>query len=150
MRTGAAKYGAVRELLDTAGAGRILFLRAKNISPTGKFRISEEEDDVAYIDLAGIMSKPAAEVQPGEIVFVRVGAGCYGRTALIPQGFVAQADDWIHVLTPEARVDASGLVDWMNSTEGRARVRLMAKGVGTPSISKTALAELQIPARFVR
>jgi len=68
-------------------------------------------------------------VRPGEILFVRVGAGCYGRTALVPSGLTAQADDWIHVLTPLAEVDNAGLVEWFNSEAGRSEVRRLAKGV---------------------
>ncbi len=82
--------------------------------------------------------------------FVRVGAGCYGRTALMPHGLEAQADDWIHVLTPTDDVDCEGLVEWFNSEEGRSQIRRLAKGVGTLSISKTSLAEMRIPKRFVR
>jgi hypothetical protein len=89
-------------------------------------------------------------VQSGEIIFVRVGAGCYGRTALMPPGLEAQADDWIHVLTPLADVDANGLVEWFNSETGRTEVRRLAKGVGTLSVSKSSLAELEIPSTLLR
>ena len=83
-------------------------------------------------------------------VFVRVGAGCYGRTAMVPKGLVAQADDWIHVLTPRLKVNGRGVVDWFNSETGRAAVRRLAKGVGTLSVSKSSLAELRIPSWLVR
>jgi hypothetical protein len=91
------------------------------------------------------MFRKQSVVRPGEILFVRVGAGCYGRTALMPPGLMAQADDWIHVLTPLVEVDAVGLVDWFNSEAGRTAVRKLAKGVGTLSVSKASLAELQVP-----
>jgi hypothetical protein len=85
-------------------------------------------------------------VKAGEILFVRVGAGCYGRTALIHECLEAQADDWIHILTPVVKVDAKGIIEWFNSESGRAAVRKLAKGVGTLSVSKKSLAELRVPA----
>ena len=67
--------------------------------------------------------------------------------ALVPPGVVAQADDWIHILTPLRPLDAVELVAWFNSEVGRTAVRKLAKGVGTLSVSKVSLADLQIPAR---
>ena len=147
LRTGFARYAKERVLFDAPAADRVFLLRAKNIHPGGGLRVDEHR---AYVANGGPMHKKAALVQPGEIAFVRVGVGCYGRAALVPEGFVAQADDWIHLLTPTRPVDAAGLVSWMNGDEGRAAVRRMAKGVGTLSISKGSLAALPIPARFVR
>ena len=87
-------------------------------------------------------------VKPGEILFVRVGAGCYGRTALVSEGIEAQADDWIHVLTPIVNVDVKSVFEWFNSESGRAAVRRLAKGVGTLSVSKASLAEMRLPSHF--
>jgi type I restriction enzyme M protein len=150
-RTGSAKYGVLRELFDEPAPDRLMLMRAKNVDPAGGLRINPAEDEVAYISKSGAMFRESAVLEAGEILFVRVGAGCYGRTALIPKGLVAQADDWIHVLTPFPSVkgfDASGLVRWMNTDEGKAMIKRMAKGVGTVSISKSALMELLIPAAF--
>ncbi|MCX6910923.1 MAG: N-6 DNA methylase [Verrucomicrobia bacterium] len=146
LRTGCALYGASRELYDRPAQNRILLLRAKNFAPGGGFRLTH---DLAYVCKSGPMFRENALVQPGEILFVRVGAGCYGRTALVPPRLQAQADDWLHVLTPLAEIDAEGLVDWLNSSEGRTHIQRLAKGVGTLSVSKSSLAELRIPARFV-
>jgi hypothetical protein len=63
----------------------------------------------------------------------------------VPAGLEAQADDWIHVLTPRVGIDQTAVVDWFNSEAGRAAVRRLAKGVGTLSVSKSSLAELRIP-----
>jgi len=41
-------------------------------------------------------------------------------------------------------------VKWFNSDEGRSKIRRLAKGVGTLSISKASLAEMTIPEEFVR
>lgn len=145
LRTGYAAYGAKRELLDSAGADRIILIRAKNIAPDGGLRLTE---NCAFVTRTGDMYCKQSMVNPGEILFVRVGAGCYGRTALVPEGVEAQADDWIHVLTPIVHVDSQGVFEWFNSDVGRAAVRRLAKGVGTMSVSKTSLAELRLPARF--
>jgi type I restriction enzyme M protein len=146
LRTGFARYAGDRRLFAEPAADRLLLLRAKNLSPAGGLRT---EQDAAFITVGGPMYREASRVQPGEIVFVRVGVGCYGRTALVPAGLTAQADDWIQILTPQRPVDAPGLVSWLNGDEGRAAVRRLSKGVGTLSVSKGSLAELRIPARFV-
>lgn len=147
LRTGYALYGKQRELFDSANRDRVLLLRAKNIAPEGGLRLSQ---NCGYIDRHGDAFCEESLARPGEILFVRVGAGCYGRTAVMPPGLAAQADDWIHVLTAIADVDCDGLVEWFNSDEGRSQIRRLAKGVGTLSISKTSLAEMQIPEKFVR
>ena len=146
LRTGFALYGTRRELFTEPAPDRLLLIRAKNLAPTGGLRLNE---NCAFISRQGELHCEASVTHPGEILFVRVGAGCYGRTALVPPGLVAQADDWIHVLTPKARVDGEALVQWFNSDAGRASVRRLAKGVGTLSVSKASLSEMRIPARFV-
>lgn len=147
LRTGFALYAGKRKLFDAPGEHRLLLIRAKNLAPEGGLRLNQ---NCAYILRAGEMFREPAVVRPGEILFVRVGAGCYGRTALVPRGLIAQADDWIHVLTPRMKVNGAGVVDWFNNEAGRAAVRRLAKGVGTLSVSKSSLAELKIPAGFVR
>jgi type I restriction enzyme M protein len=147
LRTGFARYREQREFFDGPTKERMLLIRAKNLAPEGGFRLQE---NCAYISRDGGMFREAAVVQPGEILFVRVGAGCYGRTALVPKGLEAQADDWIHILTPVVDADSEGVVRWFNSDDGRAAVLRLAKGVGTLSVSKSSLAELTIPSTLVR
>lgn len=147
LRTGFALYGKQRELLDSPGRDGVLLIRAKNMSPEGGLRLTQ---NCGYISRHGNAFCEESVVSPGEILFVRVGAGCYGRTALMPDGLEAQADDWIHVLTPTDNVDCEGLVEWFNSEEGRSQIRRLAKGVGTLSISKASLAEMQISKKFIR
>lgn len=147
LRTGFALYGKQRELLDAPNRNHVLLLRAKNLAPEGGLRLNE---NCGYIDRHGDAFCEESVVRPGEILFVRVGAGCYGRTAVMPPGLAAQADDWIHILTPIADVDCDGLVEWFNGNEGRMQIRRLAKGVGTLSISKASLAEMRIPEKFVR
>jgi hypothetical protein len=146
LRTGFALYGKQRELLDSPGRDGVLLIRAKNMAPEGGLRLNQ---NCGYINRHGDAFCEESAVQPGEILFVRVGAGCYGRTALMPHGLEAQADDWIHVLTPTDNVDCEGLIEWFNSEEGRGQIRRLAKGVGTLSISKASLAEMRIPEKFV-
>lgn len=120
LRTGFACYAEQRELLDR---------------------------NCAYIHKSGSIFRETAVVQPGEVLFVRVGVGCYGCAAVVPTGLVAQADDWIHILTPKAGVGAQAVADWLNTAGGHAEVRCLAKGVGTLSVSKSSLANLRVPAR---
>jgi type I restriction enzyme M protein len=147
LRTGFALYGRRRELFDTPAPDRVLLLRAKNIAPEGGLRLNQNR---VFISRHGEVFSEDALVRPGEILFVRVGAGCYGRAALVPDGIEAQADDWLHILTPITDVDCENLANWFNSPEGREHVSRLAKGVGTLSISKASLAELAIPAQFIR
>lgn len=147
LRTGYALYGNKREFFEEPNKERVLLLRAKNLAPEGGLRLDR---NCAYISNAGEMFCEQSAVRPGEILFVRVGAGCYGRTALVPSGLKAQADDWIHVLTPLGVVDNVGLVEWFNSEAGRSEVRRLAKGVGTLSVSKSSLAELRIPSKLLK
>jgi type I restriction enzyme M protein len=146
LRTGYALYGEKREFFERPTNRRVLLIRAKNVSPEGGLRLDQ---NCAYIERSGDMFCDQSVVRPGEILFVRVGAGCYGRTALVPSGLEAQADDWIHVLTPRMDVDQEGVVEWFNSEAGRADVRRLAKGVGTLSVSKSSLAELRLPERLL-
>jgi type I restriction enzyme M protein len=147
LRTGYALYGNKREFFEDPSDERVLLIRAKNLAPEGGLRLDR---NCAYISNEGEMYCEQSAVRPGEILFVRVGAGCYGRTALVPPGLTAQADDWIHVLTPLAKVDDAGLVEWFNSEAGRSEVRRLAKGVGTLSVSKSSLAELRIPSNLIK
>jgi type I restriction enzyme M protein len=147
LRTGYALYGNKREFFEEPGDERVLLIRAKNLAPEGGLRL---DHNCAYISNEGEMFCEQSAVRSGEILFVRVGAGCYGRTALVPPGLTAQADDWIHVLTPLAEVDNSGLVEWFNSEVGRSEVRRLAKGVGTLSVSKSSLTELRIPSNLLK
>ena len=145
LRTGYALYGEKREIFERPSNRHVLLIRAKNLAPQGGLRL---EQNCAYIARSGDMFCDQSVVKPGELLFVRVGAGCYGRTALVPPGLEAQADDWIHVLTPLTYVDREGAVEWFNSEEGRTAVRRLAKGVGTLSVSKSSLAELRLPIRL--
>lgn len=147
IRTGAAKYGAARELFDTPDDESVLLIRAKNVSPNGGLAL---EQNLAYIKRNGPMFRDKALVRAGQILFVRVGAGCYGRTAVVPPDLVAQADDWIHILTPMSAFNSSRVAHWFNSESGRTAVGGLAKGVGTVSISKSALANLMVPAELFR
>lgn len=146
LRTGYALYGNKREFFEEPNRERVLLIRAKNLAPEGGLRLDR---NCAYISNTGEMFCEQSAVRSGEILFVRVGAGCYGRTALVPPGLTAQADDWIHVLTPLAAVNNAGLVEWFNSEAGRSEVKRLAKGVGTLSVSKSSLAELRIPSKLL-
>ncbi len=147
IRHGFALYGEQRHLLDQPAPDRILLLRAKNLAPTGGLRLAE---NLAYIRRDSACFRERAVVLPGEILFVRVGAGCYGRAAVMSSDLVAQADDWFHLLTPLTALDAPGVVAWMHSDEGRRELLKMAKGVGTLSISQKSLSDLRLPTHLIR
>ena len=74
LRAGFARYGRERKLFDAPAPGRILLIRAKNFLPDGGLRL---DNKCAYIAKRGAMFREAAVVRSGDILFVRVGAGCY-------------------------------------------------------------------------
>ncbi len=147
LRRGRAQYAGQRELFLEPSPERLLLLRAKNIAPDGALRLAA---NCAFISRSGAMFHQASVVQPGEILFVRVGARCYGRVALVPAGLEAQADDWLTILTPIASINGAAVVGWLNSPEGRSTVERLAKGIGSVSVSQASLAGLRIPLRVVQ
>src|SRR5665213_4103616 len=72
LRTGFALYGKQRELLDSPGRDGVLLLRAKNMAPEGGLRLTQ---NCGYINRHGDAFCEESAVRPGEILFVRVGAG---------------------------------------------------------------------------
>jgi len=146
FRSGFALYGKNRALFDHSAPNRLLLLRSKNVAQEGGLSL---EKNLAYIERGSTMYRERAVVKPGDLVFVRVGVGCYGRTALVPAGLEAHADDCLFVLRPVKDIDCEGLVRWMNRTEGRSEVRRLAKGVGALSVSASSLAELRVPSHLL-
>ena len=147
LRTGFALYGKRRELLDSPGRDRVLLIRAKNMAPEGGLRLNQ---NCGYINRHGDAFCEESAVRPGEILFVRVGAGCYGRTALMPHSLEAQAEMIGFTFSrPPMMWIAKDWSSGSTAKKGVAEIRRLAKGVGTLSISKTSLAEMRIPGKFV-
>lgn len=148
IRTGFVKYGEKTSLVHSSIPKTspdkdkyIRLLKAKNLSPHG-FRFGQDD---FFIRTDEELFRPWACVEVGEVMVVRVGAGCVGRAVcVIDDQYKGQADDWILIVTPK-RVDPSFLAFYLNSSIGRAFVQKEAQGTGTVSISKGKLQKVVVP-----
>jgi len=115
---------------------------AKNFFPVAGLGLSRVKN---FINKDNPAFSSKAIIREGEILCVRVGAGCCGRVAVFDSGVKAQADDWIHILTPREGINPWYVAAWIASSFGQRLLKLMSYGVGTVSISKTTLGHLLIP-----
>jgi len=148
IRTGFVKYGEKRRLIYSSEPKRgpdqdkyIRLLKAKNLSIHG-FRFGEHD---FFIRTDEEVFRSWACVEVGEVMVVRVGAGCVGRAVcLIDDRYKGQADDWMLILRP-TRINPSFLAFYLNSSIGKAFVLKEAQGTGTISISKGKLQKVLAP-----
>ncbi len=142
LRTGFAVYGEKRYFDSEYKKDRYQLIAAKNFQPIAGLDI----DRVKYfVDQNNPAFSSKAIIRKDEILFVRVGVACCGRTAVFDYDIKAQADDWIHILTPREGINPWYVAAWIASSFGQRLLRLMSYGVGTVSISKTTLGHLLIP-----
>lgn len=142
LRTGFVKYGKDRIFDTKPKDGRCQLIVAKNFLPVTGFDLDKARHFIAA-DNPSFSIK--AKIRKGEILFVRVGVGCCGRVAVFDGDNNAQADDWIHILTPQQGMDPWYITSWMASSYGQRLIKLISHGVGTVSISKSSLGQLLIP-----
>jgi type I restriction enzyme M protein len=142
MRTGYARYGKARYFMARNGRRSWQVLGAKNFIPWAGLDWDRIKN---FIDERNPSFSARALLKEGEILLVRVGMGCIGRVAVFENGRPAQADDWLHVLTPRPGVNPWYLAAWLASTPGRNQIKNLAHGVGTMSISKASLRQLGVP-----
>ncbi|MEO0118775.1 MAG: N-6 DNA methylase [candidate division WOR-3 bacterium] len=136
---GSAKYGEKRIFSSTG----LPFISAKNVTPIG----IDFSKDKKFIEPNGIMDNKKAHVKIGDVIFVRVGVGCIGRTAVITKesekGIV---DDWIYIIRSEdKRLSPFYLAFWFQTPTIQKEIRRLARGVGTMTIPITLVKELPIP-----
>jgi type I restriction enzyme M protein len=137
-RSGATRYGKERRF---AGEG-IPYIGAINITESGidlgKRRL--------FVEPGSPMDIPGARVKAGDVLFVRVGAGCIGRAAVVPQELEgAIADDWIYILRPKPGVPPKWLADQFYTEPVRRFIATFKRGTGTPTIPKSVLLRMRLP-----
>lgn len=142
FRTGFVKYGKDRIFDPKPKDGSYQLIVAKNFLPVTGLDLDKIRHFIAT-DNPSFSLK--AKIRKREILFVRVGVGCCGRVAVFDCDINAQADDWIHILTPQEGVNPWYITSWMASSYGQRLIRLISHGVGTVSISKSSLGQLLIP-----
>ncbi len=148
IRTGFVKYGEKTRLIYSSVPKRgpdkdkyTRLLKAKNLSIYG-FRFGEDD---FFIRTDEEVFRTWACVEVGEVMVVRVGAGCVGRaTCVIDDRYKGQADDWMLIVRPES-LNPSFLAFYLNSSIGKAFVQKEAQGTGTVSISKGKLQKVLVP-----
>jgi len=142
LRTGFVKYGKDRIFDSKPKKRSCQLIVAKNFLPVTGLDLDKARN---FIDADNSSFSIKAKINNGEILFVRVGVGCCGRVAVFDGDNDAQADDWIHILTPQQGVDPWYITSWMASSYGQRLIKLISHGVGTVSISKSSLGQLLIP-----
>lgn len=91
------------------------------------------------------MNYPGAHAKVGDILFIRVGVGCAGRTAIVhAKGEEGVATDYIHIFRVKD-ISPYFLVVYLKTKFGRDSTNLLKHGVGTISINKTDLLSLPVP-----
>ncbi|RLC46165.1 MAG: hypothetical protein DRH70_06050 [Candidatus Coatesbacteria bacterium] len=148
VHTGFFKYGDTGHLVHSSVPRKkperdkyIRLLKAKNLSIYG-FRFGVDD---FFIRKDEELFRPWACVNVGDVMVVRVGAGCVGRaTCVIDERYKGQADDWM-LIVEHKRVNPAYLAFYLNSSIGRTFVMREAQGTGTLSISKGKLLKVQVP-----
>ncbi len=142
LRTGFAVYGEKRHFNSEFEKNTYQLIFARNFLPVAGLNMDRVRH---FINQDNPAFSPKAILHKGEILFVRVGAGCCGRVAVFDSDINAQADDWIHILTPKEKINPWYIAAWIASSFGQRLLKLMSYGVGTVSISKTTLRQLLVP-----
>jgi len=141
--TGFALYGDKRQVYKERPKAGVRLIAAKNFRPSGGLDFFRES---RFIRHGGPGYSPRALVRDGDLLFVRVGVGCCGRAAVVHPGDESwQADDWLHILRVQPGVDPHYVAAWLMSEPGSAMVGALRHGVGTVSISRSALLTLAVP-----
>lgn len=136
---GSTKYGHERKFSSSG----IPFISAKTVTPLG----IDFSRDKKFIEPGGIMDNKRAHVDIGDVVFVRVGVGCIGRTAVITKkSEKGIADDWIYIIrNGDSRLSPFYLALWLHTATIQKEIRRLARGVGTMTIPIALVKELPIP-----
>ncbi|GER94058.1 hypothetical protein A45J_1816 [hot springs metagenome] len=143
LRTGFVKYGKERYFnVESKTQDYYQLIVARNFLPTAGLDLRRV---VYLIDKNNPSFSEKAVLKKGEILFVRVGIGCCGRVAVFDSDINAQADDWIHIMTPQNGVNPYYVASWIASSYGQWLIKQMSHGVGTISISKSKLSNMRVP-----
>ncbi len=136
-KTGKTLYGGKREFSKNG----LRFLHATNITDIG---INYKKDE-RFINPSSKMNFLKAHAKVGDILFVRVGVGCAGRTAIVDaKDDEGVATDYIHIFRVKG-INPYFLVIFLKTKYGRELINLLRHGVGTVSINKTDLLSIPIP-----
>ncbi|MEM2458503.1 MAG: hypothetical protein QXM61_06580, partial [Archaeoglobaceae archaeon] len=103
--------------------------------------------DERFIEPESVMDKKFAHVKVGDLLFVRVGVGCSGRTCVVvDENDLGVADDWIYIVRlKDKELMPYYLAIFMQSKFGKEQIERMKRGVGTVTIPQSELRKLKVP-----
>ncbi len=136
VRSGATEYGKRRIFSDSG----IPFISAKVVTDLGL----DFSRDRRFVPPGSVMDKKRARVEVGDVLFVRVGVGCIGRTAVVTdESEKGVADDWLYILrVKDSRVSPYYVAFYLQTETIQKEIRRLARGVGTITIPKSCLQNL--------
>ncbi|RLF92149.1 hypothetical protein DRN82_00535 [Thermococci archaeon] len=138
IRSGRTEYGEKRKFSKSG----IPFISAKVVTPLG----IDFKRDMKFVQPNSEMYKKSAHARVGEVVFVRVGVGTIGRTAVIAskeeEGVV---DDWSYILTVKSdKINPFYLAFYLQTPTIREQILKYARGVGTITIPQRELKRIPV------
>lgn len=137
IKTGKTKYGKER-VFEQSG---IRFLHANNITNFGVNYSKYEK----FISIDSKMFNQNALTNVADILFVRVGAGCAGRVAIIDSSDkIGVASDYLFIVRT-TNIDPFYLTLLLNTDICQNEINKLKHGVAAISINKKELQQLEIP-----
>ena len=136
IKSGATEYGSKRFFVSSG----IPFISAKVITDLG----IDFNRNRKFVKPGSIMDKKQARVRVGDILFVRVGVGCIGRTAVVvDKSEEGVADDWIYILRVKKKnISPFYVALYLQTKTIQSEIRRLARGVGTITIPQKLLKEI--------
>jgi len=139
MKSGRTEYGMNRKFVNRG----IRYISAKVVMPYGL----DFHRDERFVEPESLMDKKTAHVKPEDVLFVRVGVGSAGKTAVaIDEYDSGIADDWIYIIrTNDQKILPYYLAIYLQTEEGKKQLESMKRGVGTVTIPQSELKKLIVP-----
>ncbi|HIH96424.1 MAG TPA: N-6 DNA methylase [Thermoplasmata archaeon] len=138
MFLGGTEYGEKREF----SAEGEPFISAKVVTNLGL----DFERDRRFVSRNNRMFKKGALVRRNDLIFVRVGVGCAGRSSVVTSyDELGVVDDWSYVIRTKEALSPYFLSFYLQTRYGKAQVDKIKRGVGTVTIPQALLGEILIP-----
>ncbi len=120
----------------------IPFISAKTITNFG----IDFSNDRKFISKNSEMFKPQSLVKKNDIIFVRVGVGCIGRTVVVTsKDEYGAVDDWSYVIRTKKNLSPYFLAFYLQTKYGKIQLERIKRGVGTVTIPQSSLKEILVP-----
>lgn len=139
MRGGSAEYGARRQFAESG----VPFVSAKTVTPFG----IDLNRDGRFVPKGSTMDKPQARTKVGDVVFVRVGVGCIGRTAVVfHDDETGVADDYLYILRFRDELLLPEFFALLTQTKFfKQQLERCKRGTGTVTVPQRLLREILVP-----